>query len=424
MKLKKLHYLLTTTLLLSSASFASSYNIADDAKLDFAMDAYVRSHVIKPDNDSSEHGFTSRMRIKANLLLNDGWSIHSRWQAYYNWAGDRRHSGSPATNFTDGENNDGLSLDLGFAQYAKDGLLLRAGRQRADWAYGFNINNDRRDRLLAMKSYNFDHGKQINLIGIYDLRFSESEYDTTAKLDDYYADVSMYALAAMGKIERWDWGMLWAYFDGSENNIGNSAIGAGSVGYGIDYFHNISPFFTGHFNDFTVKGAMNIILSDSTEKNGYYTTWGNNGYAGFLETSYQISPAFKLQAQALGFVDGGLIGRGFDTYSGLINNSNRNDASPIYRQFFGGLGHEDNDGQIIASRLNWQVSKAWQLQFAAGHMNIDNYLGTSEDLKASFLDAKSHYQWSKYTDLGCQISWANEDIDDLAAMFIINIKYD
>lgn len=404
----------------SFATHAAVVEFNDDIKLDWGMDAYVRGHAIDASGEESSNGYTSRFRVKTNLILSDGWSINTRWQGYYDWSGDRRHSGGAGTNYTDGSNSDGLSIDLGFVQYADQGLVLRAGRQRADWAYGFNIENDRRDRLLAMKSYQYGNNDQISLLGIYDLRFAESEYATDL---DVYDDVHMYALAAVGSHGIVDWGMLWAYFDGGEGNIGDSSTGIPQAGYGIDYFHNISPFVNVVMNDFSVKAAANVILSDSTDKNGYHTTWGADGFAGFVETSYQLTPTVKLQAQAIGFVDGGLVGRGFDTYSGLINNNDRNDPNPISRQFFGGLGHENNDGQLYAARIDWQASEQWNIKFAGGQMNIDHNLGSDTDLEATFLDLSTQYQWSKFTDFTVQMSWADKDIDDLAVMAMVNIKY-
>jgi hypothetical protein len=64
------------------------------------------------------------------------------------------------------------------------------------------------------------------------------------------------------------------------------------------------------------------------------------------------------------------------------------------------------------------------VKFAGGQMTIDNALGGGQDLEAKFLDLKTLYQWSQYTDLSLQVSWADEDIDDLAVMAMINIKYD
>lgn len=413
-------YLAVAGICTSFATHSAVVELNEQAKLDWGVDAYVRAHAIDPSNAESENGYSSRFRLTTNLILEDGWSINTRWQGYYDWSGDRRHSGGAGTNYTDGSNADGLSIDLGFVQYAQDGLLLRAGRQRADWAYGFNIQNDRRDRLLVMQSYGYGEANNVSLIGIYDLRFAEDELDSSI---DVYDDVHMYALAAVGKHNALDWGMLWAYFDGGAQNIGDASQNIPQQGYGIDYFHNISPFFTLSFDKLALKGAANIILSDSTEKNGYHTTWGSDGYAGFLEASYQLTSNVQIQAQGTGFVDGGLVGRGFDTYSGLINNSDRNNPSPISRQFFGGLGHENNDGHIYAARVNWQVNDKWQLQFAGGQMSIDNELGSQKDIEATFADIKAQYQWSKYTDFSLQTSWANDDIDDLAAMAQINIRY-
>ncbi len=419
MKLRTL-YVAVAGICSAFTASASTIQLNDDIKLDWGMDAYVRSHVIDPSEGDTTHGFTSRFRLKTDLLLNDGWSIHTRMQAYYDWAGDRRHSGSPGTNYTSDDNVDGLSVDLGFVQYSNDGFLLRAGRQRADWAYGFNINNDRRDRFLAMQSYGYGQDNNVSLIGIYDLRFAEDQHESDY---DIYDDVDMYALAAMGKHGILDWGMLWAYFHGDKDNAGNSSLGIPQVGYGIDYFHNISPFFTLDLNPIELKGAVNVILSDSTEENGYHTTWGKDGIAGFLEVTYKLSSEIKLQAQAVSFADGGLIGRGFDTYSGLINNSDRNNPSPIYSQFFGGLGHEDNDGEIYAARVDWQLSDDWNIKLAGGHMSIDNVLGSHNDIKSTFADVKTQYKWSKYTDFEVQVSWADQDIDAVAAMAVVNIKY-
>ncbi|MCO7013287.1 hypothetical protein [Vibrio paracholerae] len=42
---------------------------------------------------------------------------------------------------------------------------------------------------------------------------------------------------------------------------------------------------------------------------------------------------------------------------------------------------------------------------------------------ATFADIKAQYQWSKYTDFSLQTSWANGDIDDLAAMAQVNLHY-
>ncbi|ROV57486.1 hypothetical protein EGH82_22855 [Vibrio ponticus] len=413
-------YLAVAGICTSFATHSAIIELGDEAKLDWGIDAYVRAHAIDPSDAESENGYSSRFRLTTNFILQDGWSINTRWQGYYDWSGDRRHSGGAGTNYTDGSNADGLSIDLGFVQYANDGLVLRAGRQRADWAYGFNIENDRRDRMLAMQTYGYGEGNNISVLGIYDLRFAEDEHQSNF---DVYEDVHMYALAAVGSHSQLDWGMLWAYFYGGSENIGDASQSIPQQGYGIDYFHNISPFFSLSLNQLTFKGAANVILSDSTQKNGYHTTWGNDGYAGFLEISYQLTPSIALQAQGIGFIDGGLVGRGFDTYSGLINNSDRNNPSPISRQFFGGLGHENNDGQIYAARINWQASDKWNLQLAGGQMTIDNELGSNKNLEATFADIKAQYQWSKYTDFTLQTSWANDDIDDLAAMAQINIRY-
>ena len=284
---------------------AAEIQLTDDIKLDLGLGAYVRTHAISPGTGESQNGYTSRVQLKANVLLADGWSVNTRWQAHYDWSGDRRHSGGAGSNYT-GTYNDGISLDVGYLQYTSGNTVLRAGRQDANWGYGFNIEDDRRDRVLAMQSYSFDNGNGMSLLGIYDLRFAESEYQAESQPQDYYTDLHMYALAAVGKYNQTEWGFLWAYFDGSNNNTGLESVAGNTqpqVGYGIDYFHNISPYFKTNLGDISLKGAVNIVLSDSTAKSGYHTTWGDNSIAGFLEGSYATSASVELQAQAVAFVD-------------------------------------------------------------------------------------------------------------------------
>ncbi len=61
----------------------------------------------------------------------------------------------------------------------------------------FNITDDRRDRILAMKTMMLDSG-YVGFLGIYDLRFAEDFSTASAGSKEFTGDLSMYSLAAIG----------------------------------------------------------------------------------------------------------------------------------------------------------------------------------------------------------------------------------
>jgi hypothetical protein len=422
--------------LVSMASHATSFEIDNVGKIDFKADAFVKGYNV--DNGEGNfntgenvNGAQSQTRFTLNLANETGWSINTRMLGFYDWAGDRRHSGGSGSDYISGDNVDSLSLDLAYLQYkGDDGWLFRVGRQEASWAYGFNIQDDRRDRILAMKTIMTDGG-YVGLIALYDLRFSK-DFSQNSATPLSTGDLDMYTIAAIGNQNGLDWGILWGYFDGeSVSDFPNEIPNA----YYIDNFHNISPYLGKTIGNFSFKGAANINLSDASDEQAIYF-WGNNSWAAFLEAGYQITPEFQLQAQIASIADGGQVGRGWDSYSMLINNSPRNEINPTRTEFFGGLGNFNGntgeDGTIYGLRANWNLSDELKFTFAVGRMELDLYNADKNDTlpeyyrestNGTFYDVKALYQFSPNNTIELRAGHADEDIDDTAVMTTIRISF-
>ncbi|ABV38135.1 hypothetical protein Ssed_3531 [Shewanella sediminis HAW-EB3] len=422
--------------MMSPALHAVTVEFDNVGTVEFKADAFVKGYNV----DNGEGNFNtgddvkgaqSQARLTLNLTNENGWSINTRMLGFYDWAGDRRHSGGSGSDYTSDKNIDSLSLDLAYLQYkGDDGWLFRVGRQEASWAYGFNIQDDRRDRILAMKTIMTDGG-YLGLIGLYDLRFSEDfSQNSVAPLST--GDLNMYTIAAIGNQSGLDWGVLWAYFDGESapdfpNEFPNP--------YFIDNFHNISPYLGKTIGDFSFKTAANFNLSDANAEQANYF-WGNNSWAAFVEAGYQITPEFQIQAQVAGIGDGGQVGRGWDSYSMLINNSPRNEINPTRTEFFGGLGdfngNTGKDGIIYGVRANWTPMDELTVTLAAGRMELDLYnadLSTvlpdfyRDNTYGNFFDIKALYEFSKGTSVELRAGHADEDIDDTAVMTTLRVSF-
>lgn len=424
MKNNNLKYRLSGTALaccigLSSfASHAYEVDLGDAGTLEFKADAFIKGYYLDDQSVGSSkdsQGAKSQVRLTLNMENTDGWAINSRWLANYDWAGDRRESGGSGSDFNSADNVDSISLDTGYLQYSgAESWLLRIGRQEANWAYNFNITDDRRDRILAMKSIPTSTG-HISLLAIYDLRFAQQQQSDETSYGD---DLSMYALAAMGNHNGLDWGLLWAYFDGEPAKDLNKPNP-----YNINTFHNISPYFSKQLGKFSIKAAANLILSDASDESNLYA-WGNDSWSAFIETGYQIQPGLQIQAQVAAIADGGLVGRGWDSYSMLINNSPRNEASPVSTTFFGGIGESNGggeDGTIYGLRANWQASQNWTITMAAGQMDLDHY--SAATIKTTFADIKAIYQFSENTSVELRAGHADGDVDDTAVLTTLRVKF-
>lgn len=405
----------------AASATAAMVDMGDVGKLEIKADAFVKGYHLDEGEGSSgsTHGAQSRVRLTMNMINDADWSINTRFLGFYDWAGDRRHSGGSGSNYSDDANSDSLSLDLAYLEYKGiDSWLFRIGRQEANWGHGFNITDDRRDRILAMKTKILDSG-WIGLLGIYDLRFAkEHSENTLATFSE--GNLDMYTLAAIGNYSGLDWGVLWAYFDGEKATFPQVPNP-----YFIHNFHNISPYFEKTMDQLSFKGAANLILSDANDDGPAYF-WGNNSWSVFVEGGYQITPEFQLQAQVAGFGDGGLVGRGWDSYSMLINNSSRNDVNPVSTGYFGGFGDYANntisaeDGLLYGLRANWNATDQLQFTFAVGQMDMD-FNGSSQE--STFYDIKALYQFNPTNTLEVRAAHADNDLDDTAIMTSLRVNF-
>ncbi len=405
----------------AASATAATVDMGDVGKLELQADAFVKAYHLDNGEGSSgsTHGAQSRVRLTMNMINDADWSINTRLLGFYDWAGDRRHSGGAGSNYDDDANSDSLSLDLAYLEYKGiDSWLFRIGRQEANWGYGFNITDDRRDRVLAMKTVVLDSG-WMGLLGIYDLRFAE-EHSESPLTASSTGNLDMYTLAAIGNYSGLDWGVLWAYFDGEDATFPEV-----SNAYSIHHFHNISPYFAKTVGQASFKGAANFIFSDANDDSPEHF-WGNDSWSAFVEGGYQITPEFQLQGQVAAFADGGLVGRGWDSYSMLINNSPRNDINPTSTAFFGGLGNyfdysfTAEEGLLYGLRANWDATEQLKLTFAVGRMDVD-YNASSEE--STFYDIKALYQFNPRNSVEVRAGHADSDIDDTAIMTTFTVNF-
>ncbi len=422
--------------LISMASTAATTDIENVGALEFKADAVIKGYSINNgdgnfDTGDDITGALTQARLEFNITNQDGWALKTRMLAYYDWAGDRRHSGASGSSYTSDKNVDSFSLDLAFLEYKRpDGWLFRVGRQEANWGYGFNISDDRRDRVLAMKTIMTDGGYAA-ILGLYDLRFSE-EYSESGLASSSTSNLNMYALGAMGNQAGLDWGLVWSYFDGESVSEFPTEV---PNPYFIDYFHNISPYLGKTFGNFSIKGAANINLSDANKDEQIYF-WGNNSWAAFVETGYQFTPEFQLQIQLAGIGDGGQVGRGWDSYSMLINSSPRNEINPTRTEFFGGFGNFNGNagesGTILGMRANWKASDDLTVTVAAGRMELDLYnanLSTAmpdsfrDNTYSTFFDVKALYQFGPSSSIELRAGHADGDIEDTAVMTTLRADF-
>lgn len=424
MKFNKVHTQVLAAIIAGAASFSSmahKVDIDDIGTLEFKADAFIKGYHLDNDSNSEavessqKKGAQSRVRLTANMYGQDGWAIKTRWLGYYDWKGDRRQNGGSGSDFESGDNVDSVSMDVAYLEYTgSDGWLFRAGRQEANWAYGFNISDDRRDRIMLMKTINTSGG-YFALLGLYDLRFSQQNADTN---NVYNGDLSMYTIGGIGNHKGLDYGLLWAYFDGE-----GYGDGKGPNPYSIKSFHNISGYFGKTFDKFSTKGAFNVIQSSADDEINKYI-WGNDSWSAFVETGYQLTDSWQVQGQAAMFADGGLVGRGWDSYSMLINNSPRNEENPVMTGFFGGIGAQpagQKDGNLFGLRANWTASEDLSFTVAAGQVDMDSNANTST--KSTFYDAKAVYQFSKSSSVELRAGHADGDLKDTAVMTTIRVNF-
>ncbi len=406
----------------SMSANAATINMGDTGKLEVKADAFAKIY----HNDGAgrnafsfpyDKGAQSRFRLGLSLSNDSDWSLHTRLLGFYNWAGDRRQSTGAGSNYSSDLNSDSLSLDLAFIEYTGiDTWSIRVGRQAATWGYGFTIADDRRDRILARQITPLDKGF-LGFMAIYDLRFSTDHYDASALHqntgNNYSDDLHGINVLMFGKYDGLDWGVNATYMNGAD-----SVAKPITNPYGIEDFYLLAPYASKTFDKISLKGAANIMFSNSDD-DGITNAWGNNSLAAFVEAGYQFTPEFQLQAQVGAFVDGGMVGRSWDSYSLLLNNNPRNNNNPAFVGQFGGFGKISYEtGQLYAVRANWNSSEKLKFTFAAGQMNMEGWTGS--EIETTFYDVKALYMFDANHSIELRAGHADGDVD--ATSFLTTVK--
>ncbi|UGA53661.1 hypothetical protein [Vibrio sp. VB16] len=417
--------ILSCTAGLSTNTNAAIFDMGEAGKLELNADAFIKGYSVNNNASSigegvSEKGAQSRVRLSMNMFNTSDWAMYTRLLGYYDWAGDRRYSNGAGSSVNDGTNSDSLSLDVAFLEYQGiDSWLFRAGRQEASWSYGFSIEDDRRDRIIAMNNITLDGGHMM-LFGYYDLRFAK-EHSEHVNAPNFRDDLNVYAIGTVGNYQDLDWGMQWAYFDGS-----NASPSESSNPYRMDDVHLFLPNFAKTMGNFSFKGAANIIFSDSNSDKDAVYFWGNDNIAAFLEGGYQFLPEFQLQAQVAAFTDGGLIGNGWDSYSLLINNDPNNEINPARTFHFGGYGNVDGrgeDGLLYGLRANWNPNEKLKLTFAIGHLDVDYYGEPNNQTESTFYDIKALYEFSQGNSIEIRTGHADGDLKDTSLLTTLRVGF-
>lgn len=397
-------HLLLLVLTVSLPAFSSTNKVSIQANLQtkgFYLD--------KKDNPNTDEGISSRLQLDLKFKNVNSWSINSTVQTYYDWAGDRRQDGGAGSNYVKNDNQkqnpDNFSIDKLFVEKYANKTLFRIGRQEANWANGFNINNDRRDRLLALRTFKTNK-MNYTLISLYDLRFSNNQYNFISKVDDrQLSDLHMYAVAIIGSGANLSWGTLYALFSGgSKNSESNS-----KYGYNIDQFHQIAPYLKYSHNKFTIDSSVTLNFSNSNKSTGSRKfLWGNDSQAGYFKLGFKLNSHYSFETQVAHFNKGGYIGRGWDSFSSLYNNSSRNDASPVRLFHFGGIGDDNNSGELAAIRLT-RSSDNSRHKLAYGLINIFHEFGATTNRFAKFIDFESQFMIDEYSNFSIRIGHSDQN---------------
>lgn len=369
---KKLIALAITSAFTTSSAFAVEVDFGGDANFEgFTINGGEGSLV---GDEFKAAGMSQRIRAKMHFKGDGGVSVNTRLILSDRiWTGDDTNlSGfgvGAASNTQSGSvyaNNyhDTVKLDYGYVQLPVAGWTMRIGRQEANWGFGFNTADDRRDRILGMKKFG-----STTILALMDQRAEgalATDDDTVA--DD---DANLYALAAVGFNKGWLWGALIGQF--MHDNEGRlDAITTGSL------------FAKGKIGSVALQGVYNYT-------GGGEQLWVDSHHAFYIDAKYQLSSNVKLEGLAAISLDDALVANGWDSYSMFIANSNDNSLSntaqvntlgSAFGYNLGGSGAEDTDNQehYIAVRLagsqgdfDWYVSGgALHLQDETGDIDVDS----------------------------------------------------
>lgn len=360
-------------------------------------DAYVRGYSTKDKTGGGEtktQGLAQLFRVKLDVTTKDKIRVSTRATL----SGDR-WNGDPAVNAPQGTNSDNqynvnggnpVRLDYGFIEVPfKNGWVARAGRQTANFSECFNTCDDRRDRLMVMKSY----GNYVPVI-LYDKR---REGLTNQDGDDS----DMYAAALFHVHQVHEWALLYAYFDNSV------------TGYQLGGVHNFSPYYKYKGENFKMLAVWNWLGAGDSDS--WYDN--SNSHSMALKGEYRLNNSFEVGAQMIQSFNGGLIAAGYDTFSFVVNNSPEFNRSNNLLVNIGGLGTltggDEDDESLYITRLRYFKDK-FTASVAVGKARE---YASSQANDLMIYDLQLHYQYTKSTSFKAGYALVRDDKKMDSALF-------
>jgi hypothetical protein len=397
-------YLALAGLLAAPSAWAVEY--------DFSGDIDVRAFGRLPAAGSYENGFEQRLRVRSDIRLQDGVSVHAGVNLINDtWRGDR--SGDvdalqQSQPFTLGRDHRTVTLDYGYVQIPLGDWSLRAGRQIANWNFGITVADDRRDRIMILGPV----AEGVTFLAGGDQR-------QKGTLDDRKDDGYLVFAGFVGNTNDWSWGALLGHYVGDDEKD-NAGDYEGGRFYAPRDGTLVSPWAQGELGPVKVTTGAHYL-------GGGDAVYTNDTFAGFLRGGFELSDNFNLEAQYFFNIGGSLIESGFDTFSSLIHSSPRHDASATYVEAldmrglgevsreFSALDDQDIDRHLLAVRGTYSPRDNWQLKLAAGSVRYDgmapNLGQTGDDPDRTedvvFGDIQVHYDVTPSTSLWATYGYAD-----------------
>ncbi len=357
-----------------------SFNVfADESKVSFSGDAFIRAYVKDNTSDHGTGAFTQFLRLKSSFKADE--QVTVKMGAIYassNMGGDFRLTSTPTTtalgsttSTTIGEQTSGggenIRLDFAHFEYFNGDIFVAMGRQAVTSPGAFLTSDDRRDRFAIAKFFG-----QNSLVAIYDKR----EEGTLANAKD---DLDMYSLNFYGKTEKMNYALQSGYF-AQEATSSTALLKLKSV-------KQFTPQLTYMFDALTLD-AYYTIVGDG-KGNAIYRDWHHSSA---LKTTSNFAN-FKLEVLGIYVIDGGLIATGFDTLSSVINNSPVNYRSSINLGNLGsGAGAKKADETMAMTKLSRDFSENFGASIGAGHVR---YYSSGDLKNNTVVDASLRMQISK-----------------------------
>ncbi len=314
-------------------------------------DAFVRAHSKDRTGKSADAGFTHFFRLKTDYAVDQ--QVSMRLGALYSSTkaeGDFKTNTSESSTTAHTGREENVKLDEAFLTYKYESWTIQSGRMAVSSPQNFLTSDDRRDRIMALNSWNTH-----TLVFIFDKR-AEGAFNNGRD------DLNMYSVNYYGM-----------NLDQSNSKF-YYALQSG-------YFAQRKPSVTGHL--LKLRDVMQLTPeltwvsgSQAHKVDVHYSILGNGtGDASYKDWHQSFALKYtanfdwgKLEASGIYTVDGGLVALGYDTLSSVINNSAYNYQSSINLINIGSaLGAKKADETLIMARYSKMFTPKLEIGFGGGH---------------------------------------------------------